>query len=118
MRYVQRMARRALIRQQPLAVDVLVAAALVVLGQLEVWLAADVDGPRGLAALGALATTAPIAWRRRAPLATLAVIVAAGVAASLPTNFARDALYVGPTLILAIYSVARYENLPRALLGL
>jgi signal transduction histidine kinase len=106
------------IRQRPVAADVLVAAALVAVGQLEVWLAADVDGPRGLVAFGALAVTAPVAWRRRAPLPALAVVVGAGVAASLASTFARDALYPGPALILCIYSVARYEELPKAVVGL
>jgi hypothetical protein len=48
---------------RPDRLDVLVAAALVVVGQLEVWLAADVDAPRGLVALGARAATAPVAGR-------------------------------------------------------
>src|SRR5688572_7119176 len=112
------MARWDRLRQQPAAVDAVIAAALVVIGQLEVWLAAEVDGPRGLIALGALAVTAPVAWRRRAPLAALAVVVVAGVAASLASTFARDALYPGPALILCVYSVARYEELPKALIGL
>jgi signal transduction histidine kinase len=112
------MARWDRLRQQPAAVDAVIAAALVVVGQLEVWLAAEVDGPRGLIALGALAVTAPVAWRRRAPLAALAVVVVAGVAASLASTFARDALYPGPALILCVYSVARYEELPKALIGL
>jgi signal transduction histidine kinase len=112
------MARWDRLGQRALASDVLVAAALVVVGQLEVWLAADVDGPRGLVALGALAATAPVAWRRRAPLAALATVVGAGAAASLATSFARDALYPGPVLIVCIYSVARHTELPKALLGL
>jgi signal transduction histidine kinase len=103
---------------RPDRLDVLVAAALVVVGQLEVWLAADVDAPRGLVALGALAATAPVAWRRRAPLAALAIVVGAGAVASLATSFARDALYPGPALILCIYSVARHTELPKAVLGL
>ena len=112
------MARWDRLRQHPAAVDAVIAAALVVVGQLEVWLAAEVDGPRGLIALGALAVTAPVAWRRRAPLAALAVVVTAVVAASLASTFARDALYPGPALILCVYSVARYEEQPRALIGL
>src|SRR5215210_8224191 len=110
-RYVQHMAR-------PDRLDVLIAAALVVVGQLEVGFAADVDAPRGLVALGALAATAPVAWRRRAPLAALTTVVGAGAAASLATSFARDALYPGPALIVCVYSVARHTELPKALLGL
>src|SRR3954449_3355301 len=106
------------LRRGPLAPDGLIAAVLVAVGQLEVWLAAEVDAARGLIALGALATTAPVAWRRRAPLATLTVVVVAAAAASLATSFARDALYPGPALILSVYSVARYSEQLRAVLGL
>jgi signal transduction histidine kinase len=104
------------LRADTLLVDALVAIALLVLTVVQVGLGEPPAGSRGAALLFAPAVTLPLAWRRRVPLAALAVIAAAVVAQSLvaapPVSFGTFL-----ALMLAIYSVAAHGGRREALAG-
>jgi hypothetical protein len=55
--------------------DRIVAAGLVVLGQIELWAGNEVPGPKAVAALLMVVVTAPVAVRRRWPLAAGTVVL-------------------------------------------
>lgn len=84
-------------------VDAVLAAALVTMGQVEVWSAGGVDGRRA-AAIAVLAT-APLAWRRIAPVTVLLICVGA---LTLLTARGENQFTVGQLLglMLATYTVA------------
>ena len=85
---------------RPPRIDIAVAAAIVVLGQLEIWLAPDPPGSRPLLALAALAATLPLAWR------STNTAIACGIAfAALLAPNDLDAIYPLFVLILAGYSL-------------
>ena len=73
---------------------------------------------RGAAALALLAVTAPLAWRRRRPLAS-ACAVALGLAAAsrLPDGSPEGGFILFP-LLVALYSVAAHEAARPAVAGL
>jgi signal transduction histidine kinase len=107
---------RGAARQHPYATDALLAAALAVSAQLELWTNPEMI-PRGVLAPCSLLMTVPLAWRRRAPLAAVAVVMAAGAAQALLTDAVPAPLspLVGTTI--ALYSVAAHAGLRRALAG-
>jgi signal transduction histidine kinase len=104
------------LRADTLLVDALVAAALLLLTVVQVGFAEPPSGSRSAALLFAPATTLPLAWRRRVPLAVLAVVAAATVAQSLvavpPVSFGTFL-----AMLLAIYSVAAHSGRREALVG-
>ncbi|MDP9134142.1 MAG: hypothetical protein M3N56_04845, partial [Actinomycetota bacterium] len=57
--------------------DRLIAAGLVVAGEVEVWLTHSYEGPRGLTATLALLRGFALLWRRSHPVVVLAIQVAA-----------------------------------------
>ena len=96
--------------------DVQIAAALFMLAQAESWLGPSIqDRPETAFAAGI--ATAALAWRRRWPLGVLIVVMTAfsalSVAAELPV-----AVFVLPTSLLAVYTVAAYSGTEPAVLGL
>src|SRR5262245_12840299 len=97
--------------------DALIAAALFALAQLESWLGPSAAGHRPATAIAAAVATLALAWRQRAPLAVLAAVMGAfgtlSVVAELPT-----AVFVLPTALLAIYTVASYAPTEHAVVGL
>lgn len=105
--------------------DVAIAAAFVVVGQVDVWfpdLAFWGDDPVvGHAILNAvvfLLVGAAVAWRRVAPLAAVAVAAAAVACQAVLTREPPIGLLVaGPILVLS-YSVASYASRRHAWLGL
>ena len=68
------------LRADTLLVDALVAATLLLLTVVQVGFGEPPGGSRTAALLFAPALTLPLTWRRRVPLAALAVIAAAVVA--------------------------------------
>lgn len=84
-------------------VDALLAAALVVIGQVEVWVDGGIDGRQ--AAVIALLATAPLAIRSKAPVAVLLVCVGA---LTILTARGEDQFTVAQILglMLATYTVA------------
>jgi signal transduction histidine kinase len=105
--------------------DVALAAVFTVVAQVDVWaphLAVwgddPVEGPRLVSSLLLLGVGVPLAWRRRAPLATVTIVAAAAAAQAVVTGTAPIGLVLaGPTLV-ALYSVAAYADWRRALAGL
>lgn len=81
-------------------IDGVVAALVAVAGVAEVLLSPERSGPVLANALVALAYTAPLAWRRRAPFAVTAVVVAAALAMGL-TLTEVDSLFVPLAAIIA-----------------
>ena len=99
------------------------ALALTLATVAEVRLAVMDDRPDGVAlaagALLLLAATLPLAWRRSRPLATIAIISAAGLVAivagdALPGDGGEPFL----AWVLAIYAAAAHADRTRALIGL
>jgi signal transduction histidine kinase len=103
-------------RLRPASTDAVLAAALVALGQLEVW-HRPTDAPRWPEALLVLGISAPVAWRRRAPLPALVVVVIAIVAlATLDQGDGQAFTPVAAALILA-FSVGHELDPPRTWLA-
>jgi signal transduction histidine kinase len=84
---------------------------LVALGQLELWLQAT-EAPRSLDALLLLACTAPVAWRRRAPLPALVLAVAAILVLATVESDA-ETLALVPAVLILLYTVGRETDPPR-----
>ena len=110
-----------LMLDRPQTLDALLAAALAVALELQVFLGSHVEA-NAVSAVGALAVTVPVAWRRRAPLALplifagAAVLQAAlggGVFESAPPPFA--ALIAGG---VGFYSLGAYTDEREARIGL
>lgn len=108
--------------------DVLIAGFCAVVGQIDVWVPglaiANLVGPRPADAAGYLVTSLALLWRRRAPLAVLALIVAVSSLQYLAVG-ASEGLGSFLPVLIAFYSLGRYAGAsalitggPLALLGL
>jgi signal transduction histidine kinase len=97
--------------------DAALAALLTCLAQVEVWIVGDPDGPRPLVAFAALVMTLSLAWRRRAPVAVAAVVMAALTALALVSNTPDVTVFGIAAVVLAMYSVAAHCELRDALIG-
>ena len=109
------------VRGHPRAADAALALLLAALVQWEI-LTTAVTGPKGLLVPAGLALTAPLAWRRVAPLPALLFVMAGAAAAGLAAADS-DSVAQTPQLpflaeILAVYSVAAHAERRRALVGL
>lgn len=113
---------------RPALSDVLVAGFCAVVGQIDVWVPglaiANMVGPGPADAAGYLATSLALLWRRRAPLAVLALIVTVSSLQYLAVG-ASEGLGSFLPLLIAFYSLGRYAAAsalitggPLALLGL
>src|SRR6478609_1063975 len=101
-------------RKRPNRADLVLAAALSVYGQLEVWapgLAPGVEpaDQRGLLAAFALLATAPVAFRRRAPIAALAATTA-GIALPELSIGSQDALAPFAAILLEAFSLGAWAR--------
>lgn len=97
--------------------DVVLAAAATALSQVSVWVLGAVPGPRPLMSVVMLVATVPLAWRRRAPLAVVALAMGAMTFQAVYSgNAAEDPGGWAPFLI-PLYSVAAYAPFRRALVG-
>jgi signal transduction histidine kinase len=105
------------------AVDVVLALALAVHSQLEIWRpalalgGADAGGAKAVLVPTALLATLPIAWRRRFPFAVLCVVVGALAAQALLT-VPVDGMSGMVAVVVAVYSVAVHADRTRAFAGL
>jgi signal transduction histidine kinase len=107
--------RGRLIGRRPPMTDVLLAAGVLVIGQVETWMTTSFQ-PKLLLALVAAAMTVPLAWRRRAPFAVLVVVGGAG--AVLGTGWPElNALYSFIAVVVAVFSVGAYAEPRRAIVG-
>lgn len=100
----------------PPGLDILLALGLAALVQLEIW-GSDVTVPKPLAVPVGLLMTLPLAWRRRAPLAVVAVVMAALAAEAFLDSSEQPPQTPFLALVVAVYSVAAYTERPRALVG-
>src|SRR5688572_543934 len=97
--------------------NALLAGALFVLAQAECWLSPSLAGQRAPTAAAAAVMTSALAWRRRAPLATVAIAMAAITALALTAGL-PNAVFLAPAGLLAVYSVAAHAEADRAVIGL
>src|SRR3954447_26703934 len=107
---------RGAARQHRYATDALLAAALAVSAQVELWMSPEMS-PRAVLAPCSLAMTVAVAWRRRAPL--LAVIVASLAAAAQALLTDAVPAPLAPTLAVGVvlYSVGAHGARRPALAG-
>jgi signal transduction histidine kinase len=96
--------------------DVLVAAMVALIAQAETWLS-DASDPKGAYAAAALAMTAPLVWRRRAPLAVLATVFVP-LFAMRAADHSLDSAYVMIVLLVAFHAVGSYLEQRMAIVGL
>ena len=107
--------RPSVVRHHPTLGDQLLAAAFVVVGQLEAWLAPSFEA-RWHGAVPMLVATAAVRWRRRAPRVALAMgLTGCLVLASLDTGVGLVATIA--TMLLE-FSVGRELDLRRSWIGL
>jgi len=104
---------------RPPAVDLVVASALALSAQVEVWAprlmpgVGDVDGARPVLAVTAALMTVPLAVRRLAPV-TVAVTVLAAAAAQSALTTPVDGLTSLAAMILATYTGSAHATVIRA----
>jgi len=99
----------------PARIDLLIGLLLTVVTQVELWTVDRVDDPFWLQVVAFLLITAPVAWRRRAPLAATAVVA---VGFSLQTVAGQAEVLGGfVAAILITYAVAAREDRRGALVG-
>jgi signal transduction histidine kinase len=97
--------------------DVGVAAVLLAAGEIEL-IARGYAGQQLWLTLGMVTITVPLAWRRRAPLLVMCVVMTALVVLrAISAEFHSLSVPVF-ALFIPPYTVAAYEPRPRALLGL
>jgi signal transduction histidine kinase len=99
-------------------VDVTAVAVLFAVGALEAVAIDDLRGPLGLNIVALAALTAPLAWRRRQPLAVVGAIIAvATVQAAVLTDASRfTSTFL--VLLLSAYSAGAYAEARGAFVGL
>ena len=96
--------------------DIAVAAGLVALTLFEVWLNPKIE-PKAAAAATELVAATVIAWRRRLPLATAALVaVSLGLESVLGVPTSQPVIPL-LTVIVAVYSVAAHSALDHAIVG-
>ena len=104
------------LRLSPRSADAALALAVAALGMVEI--GSEHLSPYAGSVPLVLVQAAALAWRRRAPLAALLVASAAlfvETAAGVPLHTPISPIVVG---LIVVYSVAQYEPLPRAAVGL
>jgi signal transduction histidine kinase len=109
--------RRA-IERHPFASDAALAVAVAAFLQPEIWTSDDyLTASKAIYVPGALLMTLPLAWRRRAPLAVVAVVMGALVVESLAVGSAPTPDSSLVAWLLAIYTVAAHCDRVQALVG-
>lgn len=102
--------------RRPRRSDVLIAAAVSVVAQLEVW-ATQTGSPKVAYAVAALAMTVPLAWRRPAPIGVLVLVLVPLFAMKLAGR-PIDSGYVTAALVVAFSAVGAFRARREALGGL
>jgi signal transduction histidine kinase len=109
---------RRLVELHPFASDAGIAVSLAALVQADIWSSGDyLTASKAIYVPAALLMTLPLAWRRRAPLAVLVVVMGTLVveAVAVGSRPTPDSLLVA--WLLAVYSVAAHCDRLRALAG-
>jgi signal transduction histidine kinase len=105
--------RRAVRRFSPvLFSDWVIVAGLVVLGEIEVWVTATYTGPRGLTSALALVRGLALGWRRRRPIAVLAIVIAASAPVLLydAAPVRHDSVSTQLAVLFALYAAGAYAT--------
>ena len=102
-------------RRAPSGLDWLVALALGIIALLELQ-SGVFPGPVGVTAVAQLAAIVPVAFRRVAPLAAIAISTAAILTSAVAYGLGDSAADVA-TLLLLVYSVGRHTQGRRLLVG-
>ena len=102
-------------RRAPSALDWLVALALGIIALLELQ-SGVFPGPVGVTAVAQLAAIVPVAFRRVAPLAAIAISTTAILTSAVAYGLGDSAADVA-TLLLLVYSVGRHTQGRRLLVG-
>jgi signal transduction histidine kinase len=114
-------ASAARVRLDRSAIDVAVALALVIWGQIDLWVVGGafttVPGSRGIAAPFVVLFALPLAWRRRWPFGVLCVVMSAIATEGLVVGKSAEGGEVLFPMLLALYTVAAHTELRRAVLG-
>jgi signal transduction histidine kinase len=104
-------------RPSPETVDRIVAACLVVVGQIELWVGDSVPGPKALSVPVALIMTGSVAFRRRWPLAAgSAVLVSSSVLSAVAGHGQSIAQAIA--WFCALYAIAVWTDTRRFLIGI
>jgi signal transduction histidine kinase len=107
--------RARLVALRPPLTDVLLAAGVLVVAQVETWMTTSFQ-PKPSLALLAVLMTVPLAWRRRAPFGVLVVVGIAG--AVVGTGWPElNALYTFIAVVVAVFSVGAYAEPRRSVVG-
>jgi signal transduction histidine kinase len=121
-RYVQAVTRlravRSFLERHPFATDAAIAALLALFVLQDVYTSSGyLSGSKAVYVPTALLMTLPLAWRRRAPLTVVSVVMGALVAESLAVGSAPTPDTPLIALLLATYSVGAHCERTRALVG-
>jgi signal transduction histidine kinase len=109
---------RRLIERHPFASDAALAVAVAAFVLFDVWTSGDYfTASKAIYVPAGLLMTLPLAWRRRAPLAVVAVVMGALVFESLAVGSAPTPDSPLVAWLLAIYSVAAHCDRVPALVG-
>jgi signal transduction histidine kinase len=98
--------------------DAAIVAVLAAVTLWHVWVTRDVPGPLWLRVVLPLLLDLPLLWRRRAPLAALALVTGGVVLQGLVGSQAAQGLELSGPLAVGLYSGARYLRLRGALAAL
>jgi signal transduction histidine kinase len=107
----------ARVPRRPPRIDFIVAGVIAVWAVLEALLN-DGPGPKWLRVIVALVFSVPLVWRRRSPLAVMAVIAATVIVVATVADKPEPGTMPFPALLIATFSVGLHvRSLPLALLG-
>ncbi|HEX6023105.1 MAG TPA: histidine kinase [Solirubrobacter sp.] len=98
--------------------DALIAAAFAVAGLVELILNPDRSGPLVVNAAVVLGYTLPLLWRRRAPLAATAVVVASIFTMTLALTPVEDLFVPFVSMLACAYACGAHRDGPKAAAGL
>ena len=107
----------AWVRAHGRVLDVLLAAGVTCLAQLEVWTIEDPGTRRIWLAVVALVMTVPLAWRRQVPLATAVAVNAALTISAFAWELPDQTIFPTIALVIATYSVAAWCGRAAAVVG-
>ena len=106
---------------EPSPGDWLLALAFAAIAEFEIWVEPVFDtglpGPRAALAVLVLPATLPLAWRQRAPLAVLAIMVAGLLSIGAVGEREQSGLGLMFAVLAAVYSVAAHSGSREALVG-
>src|SRR6266550_3057141 len=91
------------------SLDLIVAAGLVVLGQVELWVGNVITGPKALVAPLVILITGSVAVRRRWPLMVVSVVTISVAAIAIVAG-SPDAVAVGVAFFCALYGLAVWTD--------